>query len=272
MFGSRIEKLRLGLVILFVGVIGAQASAVDVRVTVRNLVPSDSIALSPINVSAHNGSVDQFSNGNMASAGVEDVAELGGTTVLPGEVTAQQASAVTDTVFATLGGFGPGIFLPSAEGSIVLSLDPADHRYFSFLSMVVPSNDAFIGNDSPMQVELFDAGGTFLAPDFTLTGANIWDAGTEVNGLTGALYVVGQDGAMSPAEGGTVHPADLSELLGHFTGEMTPPGATFNTIPSPTSPIASFSFTLVPEPTTAVLALLALGGLAMGRTRSGTRK
>ena len=69
---------------------------------------------------------------------------------------------------------GPGSYPPGAEGSLVLSLDPTDNRYLSFLSMVVPSNDAFIGNDDATGIELFDAMGNFVATDFTLTGSNIW--------------------------------------------------------------------------------------------------
>ena len=47
------------------------------------------------------------------------------------------------------GGFGPGIFRPGASSWIDLDLDPSIHRYLTFGSMVVPSNDAFIGNNSP---------------------------------------------------------------------------------------------------------------------------
>jgi Spondin_N/PEP-CTERM motif len=234
------------------------ARAVDVRVTITNLSAADSIAFSPVVVAAHNGSVDLFDSGSAASAGVENTAELGGVATAMGEVTAMQASAVTTPVIANMGGFGPGIHIPGSSGSLVLTLDPTDNRYFSFLSMVVPSNDAFVGNDNPLAHELFDAGGNFVGQNFTLTGSNIWDAGTEINGLTGALYVVGQDGSLSPEEGGVVHAEDLGTFQSEFVGASTPPGATFNTVPLADTPILSFSFQVVPEP-----ASLALAGLAM---------
>jgi hypothetical protein len=170
-------------------------------------------------------------------------------------------------VFATVGGFGPGIFVPASEGSVVLSLDPVNHRYFSFLSMMVPSNDAFIGNDSPTSIELFNAGGSFVASDFTLVGSNIWDAGTEVNGLTGALYVVGQDGMLSPAENGMVHAADLDTIFDFYVGQNTPPGTVFNSVPSASTPIAAFSFSIVPEPATWLLATMLVAAVGVLRRR-----
>ena len=255
----QLKYLLAGLLLTVVA--ASSALAVDVRVTITNLAPADGIAFSPVVVAAHNGSVDLFDSGSAASAGVENVAELGGVATAMGEVTAMQASAVTTPVIANMGGFGPGIHIPGSSGSLVLSLDPTDNRYFSFLSMVVPSNDAFIGNGNPLAHELFDAGGNFVGQDFTLVGSNIWDAGTELNGLTGALYVVGQDGALSPAEGGVVHAEDLGTFQSEFVGQSTPPGAVFNTVPSANAPIISFSFAVVPEP--ASFALAGLGALGL---------
>jgi hypothetical protein len=202
----------------------------------------------------------------MASAGVEDVAELGGGgATLIGEVTAQQASAVAAPVRNADSSLSP--LFPGATQSVVLSLDPTANRYFSYLAMVVPSNDAFIGNDNPTVVELFDAGGGFVGADFTLTGNRIWDAGTEVNGLTGALFVVGQDGSLSPAEGGVVHAADLGEIFGHYVGQNTPAGYVFSGGPAATDGIISFSFAVVPEPGTGVLAAMGVAPLALLRRR-----
>jgi hypothetical protein len=242
------------------------ARAVDVRVSIENLSPSGSVALSPFTLGAHNGGFDAFNAGSAASAGVENVAELGDGTDLTSELTAAQPSAVAATVKATVGGFGPGIFRPGASGSIVMSLDPSLHRYLSYGSMVVPSNDAFLGNDSPTAVELFDAGGNFVASDFTLTGDRIWDAGTEVNQLLGAAYVAGQDITMGTDEGGTVHLVDLATEFTPYDGSMTPAGETFSVFPTATAPVVSISFAVVPEPATLALSgLAALGVLGIRR-------
>lgn len=253
-------KCLLAGVMLTIAV-ASSALAVDVRVTIRNLSPDGSVALSPFTLAAHDGSFDAFDSGSAASAGVEDVAELGDGTNYKSEAMTAQATAVLATAIATQGGFGPGIYRPGASGSIVLSLDPMLNRYLSYGSMVVPSNDSFLGNDSPTAVELFDAGGNFVASDFTLTGDDIWDAGTEVNQLKGAAYVVGQDAMDGDPEGGTVHSVNLATQFSAYLGSSTPAGETFSVVPSPTSPVASISFSVVPEPASVTLASLGVLGL-----------
>jgi hypothetical protein len=52
---------------------------------------------------------------------------------------------------------------------------------FSYLAIVIPSNDAFIGNADPQAHRLFDAYGTFLGAYFTIYGSDVPDAGPEVN-------------------------------------------------------------------------------------------
>jgi hypothetical protein len=230
------------------------ASAVDFRVTIENLSPIGSVALSPFTVAAHDGTFDAFDAGSAASLGIEDVAELGDGTNLIAEIATAQPTAVTDTLTASVGGFGPGIFLPGASGSLVLSLDPSMHRYFTFGSMVVPSNDAFVGNDAPAGIELFDAGGNFVASNLTLTGNQIWDAGTEVNQLLGATYVVGQDAMDGEDENGVVHLANLATEFSPYLGVDVPSGDMFTVAPLGDTQIASISFEVVPEPAPLVLA------------------
>lgn len=246
---------------LLVAMSTTPVAAVDVRVTIRNLTPAGSVALSPFTLAAHDGAFDAFNSGSSASLGVENVAELGNGTAYGSEATTAQASAVVATAIATQGGFGPGIFRPGAAGSVVLSLDPALHRYLSYGSMVVPSNDSFLGNDSPTAVQLFDASGSFVATDITLTGDRIWDAGTEVNQLLGTAYVVGQDAMLGDAEGGVVHLVDLATQFSAYLGSSTPAGEMFSVVPAPTAPVASFSFEVVPEP--AAITLISLGALGL---------
>lgn len=241
------------------------ASAVEVKISIENIAPSDSVATSPFLVAAHDGTFDAFDPNSIASLGIENVAELGDGTQLASDISTAQPSAVVDTVLATNGGFNGAIFKPGASGSIVLDLNPSIHRYLTFGAMVVPSNDAFFGNASPTEVELFDAGGNFVATNFTLVGSDVWDAGTEVNQLTGSAYVVGQSAGDGDTEGGTVQTADLNGLFSIYVGQQTPPGATFNTVPAANTPIASFSFAQVPEPS--AMLLVAAGAFALSVPR-----
>ncbi len=74
--------------------------------------------------------------------------------------------------------------LPSgatSETTIVLDDSNSTNRFFSYASMVFPSNDAFIGNEDPEEIPIFDAEGNFIGADFIILGNQVWDAGTEVN-------------------------------------------------------------------------------------------
>jgi hypothetical protein len=52
--------------------------------------------------------------------------------------------------------------------------------------MLIPSNDAWAGNDGPTDVQIFDDDGNFIASSFTVPGAAVLDAGTELNDETPA--------------------------------------------------------------------------------------
>ncbi len=75
--------------------------------------------------------------------------------------------------------FGPGTSL-----SMIFNLTPmsTSSRYFSYASMVVPSNDAFIANDKLLAFQVFDPMGGFIGANFIVLGSMVRDAGTEVNG------------------------------------------------------------------------------------------
>jgi hypothetical protein len=63
-----------------------------------------------------------------------------------------------------------------------VTVDPTKHRFLSYLSRLHPSNDAFIGNEDPFEIELFDHNGKFMGPLFVdVYGNRVVDAGLCVN-------------------------------------------------------------------------------------------
>lgn len=161
---------------------GAQGSApsnafYEVTVTVTNLAPERGTFQTPVWVGVHGGSFDLYDRGEPVSPGLERLAEDGAT----GGVSAEFA-ANGDGQDATL--FGPdGPIAPGEQATRTFLVQPREGEadYLSFASMVIPSNDAFIANGDPLAHRLFDDRGNFVGEGFVVSGADVLDAGTEVN-------------------------------------------------------------------------------------------
>jgi hypothetical protein len=147
-----------------------------VKVTIENLAPSNGTFLTPVWVGFHDGQFDLYDRGSPASIALERLAEDGNTAVLSADFTASGAGTIQ-------GAIGNAPIAPGTAVTSTFKLDESllSSRYFSYASMVVPSNDFFIANDNPLAHRIFDNTGTFLGADFIILGANVLDAGTEVN-------------------------------------------------------------------------------------------
>ncbi len=152
----------------------------QIEITLTNLANADGTLLTPIVVATQNGIYDQFDVGSAASENLERLAEDG--TVGP-RIAAALASGGVGQAQATTG----GPVAPGETRTLTFFADPSDPltQYISYASMVIPSNDAFIGNDDPTQLDLFDDEGGLIrrvgSNAFIVTGDNVYDAGTEVN-------------------------------------------------------------------------------------------
>lgn len=249
---------------------GSSAHAATLKITVTNTTPNGGFAITPLWAAFHNGSFDAFDPGATASAGVELIAELGDASGLAPELLAADPGATATVIAAGANGIPP--IEPGETGSVTITVDPTSQRFFSFLTMLVPSNDTFLGNDDPMATMLFDMAGIFLGPQtLYLTGLDIFDAGTEANDPTnGPAFVVGQDALLGgPGEGSIQQGLSLAD----FAGVTVPPGTQldgalidFTTDPRSFS-IAKIEITAVPIPLPASAPLLLLGLAGFGLLR-----
>lgn len=239
----------------------ASATPVQIRVTVENLAPANSVTFAPLRVGFHSGVYDSFDDGSAATPAIVSIAEGGsGADWFP-------AFAAADPG-ATLGTVVPnpaGPLLPGASATGDFTIDPAVNRFFSFGSMVVPSNDYFIGNDDPQAYQLLDASGNLLITEIVQTGADVWDAGSEQDGAFGAAFLDGSSNADHIDENGVVE-HDF-QGLDVFNGLTTAAGYTFDRQFGANDAIYRISFEVVPAPATA--GVLALGGLVGVRRRRG---
>lgn len=237
----------------------ASAQSVEIEVTVQNLAPTNSVTFAPLRVGFHNGTYDAFNEGETATAPIISIAEGGSGSDWFPAFGAADPTATLGTVISD----PAGPLLPGATASAVFTVDASLNRFFTFASMVVPSNDHFIGNDSATQYELFDNSGNLLINNITQFGSDIWDAGSEVNDPANAAFLVGGNNGDRIADNGTVE-FDF-EGLDLFNGLETAAGYTFDRQFGANDAIYSISFAVVPAP--GVTGLFAAGGLMAARRR-----
>ena len=208
----------------------------QIEVTLTNLSPDDGSLLTPIFVATQDGVYDFFDVGSAASENLERLAE-------DGDVGPRIAAAIASGGVGEAQATSGGPVAPGESRTLTFFADPSNPltRYLSYASMVIPSNDAFIANDSPLELDLFDDGGNLIRrvgdSAYIVAGNEIWDAGTEVNDEvpenTAALAQVAPDTGVDENGVVTAHPGfQGSEGLGGPIGNILTarPGSDF-TVP-----------------------------------------
>ena len=275
MFALRAHRVAIAAA-MSVGTIttmATAASAATLRVTVENLAPINGGFLTPAWVGFHDGTFDLYNRNESldAFAGLESLVEDGDTMALTAAFAAEEPGGGQATLLSD----GPPPLEPGELTSFLLDVDPATNQYFSYASMVIPSNDAFIANGNPLAHQIFDDAGNFVGADFVVLGSEVLDGGTEVNDelpfstafLGQAAPDIGTDenGVVTEHPGltegiilGTTDSSALNGLPLNFTGaDFTAPGYQ----------VARFQVELVndvdvPEPGT-ILGLMAVGSFVV---------
>lgn len=246
----------------------AAANPVQIQVTVENLAPTNSVAFAGLRFGFHNGTFDSFNAGesafllgqpSIATAPIVSIAEGGTASTWFPAFAAAEPNATLGSVLRN----GPGALRPGETSSGIFEVDPSINRYFTFGAMVVPSNDHFIGNDNPLQYQLFDAAGNLAISSITQRGRDIWDAGSEATDPANAAFLAGSVNANRIDENGVVRFDFLG--LNAYNGLTTAAGYTFDRQFGADDAIYRISFTVIPTPGSA--GILALAGLAAARRR-----
>jgi len=250
-------------------VMSATAHAASLQVSITNEQHAEGVFLTPLISMFHDGSFDTFDVGGRASSALEELAEEGNGAPILGKLAAANSDFVGGPVLGPQG-FGskagqPPVIDPGETATARFEVDPS-LRYFSYLSMIIPSNDLFIGNSNPIANEIFDIAGNFLGASIQVFSTRVYDGGTEKNNNHGAAFNAAGGAAtdthdlivlVEPIAG------DLSFLL---NGERTAAGTILN-LPKGATLLASIEVSQVPLPAAAPLLIAALGGLGFAAKR-----
>lgn len=246
---SRTSRLAAATTLLAL-VSSAQAALVDVTVTVENLVPANGVSFAPLHFGFNNGSFDAFDLGSVATEPIISVAE-------GGAGGAWQAAFAAADPMATRGTLG-GLLQPGGKSSATFTVDTSINRFFTFAAMVVPSNDFFIGNDSPMRYRLFDAAGGLVINSINQTARQVWDAGSEVFDPAASAFVGNND---LRASQNSVVAFNFAEFAA-YNGLTTATGYTLDSTLTADTDVYRISFALAPVPEPETYAMM-LAGLVM---------
>lgn len=253
------------------------AAASTLSVTITNNSGDNGVYFTPFLNVVHNGTYSPFTSGATASAGIEELAEVGFTDIATLEAadamdpnrqigTLVEPQGVGDPAIG-----GPPVFDPGNSASFTFDLTP-DSTQLTLLSMIIPSNDTFVS----VTFDLFDALGELNTGIFTVGRDSVYDAGTEVNQSFGQAFNPSDGsgpGFLGEDENGVIHLSSDDELATLF-GQTVPPFASpfvtsaddvdfSNLLTIEISEVAP-----VPLPAAGWAMLVALGGLgAMSRRK-----
>ena len=201
------------------------AAASTVSVTITNNSGDNGLYFTPFLNVVHSGDYTPFEVGQTASAGIEELAEIGSTGTAAGEAAGLDRQITTLVEPAGVGDpdvGGPPVFDPGNSASFTIDLDDSSTQ-LTLLSMIIPSNDTFVS----FTIDLLDAFGGLNTGLFTVGRDSVYDAGTEVNQSFGQAFNPSDGngpGLLGDDENGVIHASTDAELATLF-GQQVPPFA-----------------------------------------------
>lgn len=267
-----------------VGCIAAgQANADIVEVTVTNNAPTNGVFLTPVWAGFHNGSFDSYDGGTASSIQLSRLAEDGNVNPISQTFGANGTlvnTAISQTGARVQGVLGAAPLAPGESATFSFDVDISvggANQFFSYASMLLPTNDYFIANGNPTAFDLSSLSGTAGTISFDVFTVN--DAGTEINdfefsagnGLFPGLGLpAGQGGPNQGAdEFGTIE--NVNNPFANFLN--TPGGADlsdldFTDATAYPNGVATFTITTsVPEPSSVAFGAICGLGLIVRRRR-----
>jgi hypothetical protein len=238
-------KTSIITTLLGLGSVAIGHSATSIQVEFQGL---GNIGFAPVVGAFHSGEVNFFDAGSSASTALETLAEVGNPSQLLGTV---PMTAQAGTVTSGPGGAG-------VSGTVIFSVADGN-TLFSYASMLLPTNDWFIGNDNGRDISsLLNAA---IGTNLTFDVSTVWDAGTESEDFAfsagNPLFgIPAGDAGAGDTTSGLITAVTGSDPFAAFANQ--PGGFDSSTLDFSGSPVGRFTLTVVPEPSAAILGLLGL--------------
>ena len=160
-------KYRILLIAASVGLLaGCPSDDDEYRYTVKVANLTANQPMSPLAVLAHNSRYQLFEIGQASSVELEHLAEGGSNAELIGLMNSNNN--------IDQGISGNGLVLPGAADQVTITVDPHRYGYLSVASMLVNTNDAFVG-ETGLSLKSLAVGESYEM------SMNVWDSGTELN-------------------------------------------------------------------------------------------
>ena len=221
-----LATIVLGLTLSLCSVSAFSQTLYAAIVSVRDLRPNPKTSFgAEMFYVLHDGTYDIYNEGELASEELRRFANEG-----------EREAILTAFVAASPRARGDRLFLAqqSLWGTTATWWEippfflPSESRFLSFGLKICPSDDAFVANDDPRQIEVFDANGRFLGPQrFYVYPSQIMDAGTKQNNESdlGCLDRELMPNIQSAIDGG-VRTNDPIQRHPGFNGSLGNPNAT----------------------------------------------
>lgn len=230
------------------GLCTTAVNAATWNVTIKNLTHANHFT--PLFLQAHDASTSLFTVGGTASSAIELMAECGATSELV--TAAGTGNFVNNPVKILDPSAEPGFLNPGLSTSATINTDATGETHLSVVSMILPTNDAFIGLESQL---IPTEAGTYT---YYVNG---YDAGTEGNdeilNATGCdsttVGMPGAPGGDADSSASGVSTADTNTnihvhrgVLGEATADGTGISDLVNHIHRWQNPVAEITVTVTP--------------------------
>ena len=151
------------------------ASSFGTKIKITNIAPEFGVCITPVWFGIHDGTFDTYNGGDPLEPEYVPLVEDGMSSQVS-ELFKASSGAVVDGVV------GSAPLCPGDTATVDVDvLSSGETLYFSYATMIVPSNDAWASNGNPMAYPLTVVDGKFQPLDVTVLGTDVIDAGTELN-------------------------------------------------------------------------------------------